>query len=71
MSEKKYAYAIGRRKTAVATIQLYTGKGQNTANGIPLETYVSRADLFQKIYSPLKTAGLSDAFHFDVQVSGS
>ena len=71
MSEKKYAYAIGRRKTAVAEIRLFTGKGQNTANGIALETYVKRADLFGKIYAPLKTAGLFDAFHFDVKVAGS
>lgn len=71
MSEKKYAYAVGRRKTAVAQVRLYTGKGDNTANGIPLETYVKRADLFATIYSPLKTAGVYDAFHFDVKVEGS
>jgi small subunit ribosomal protein S9 len=71
MSEKKYAYAVGRRKTAVAEIRLYTGKGENTANGAALESYVKRADLFHKIYSPLKTAGVFDAFHFDAKVSGS
>ncbi len=71
MSEKKYAYAVGRRKTAVAQVRLYTGKGENTANGLPLETYVKRSDLFTTIYSPLKTAGVYDAFHFDVKVEGS
>jgi small subunit ribosomal protein S9 len=71
MSETKYAYAVGRRKTAVAEIRLYKGKGANTANGLPLETYVKRADLFSTIYAPLKTAGVYESFHFDIQVSGS
>ncbi len=56
MSEKKYAYAVGRRKTAVAQVRLYAGKGESTANGISLEIFVKRADLFSKIYAPLKTA---------------
>lgn len=56
MSSKKYAYAVGRRKTAVAQIRLYTGKGTSTINEKPVDTYVTRADLFQTIYSPLKTA---------------
>ena len=71
MSEAKYAYAIGRRKTAVAEIRLYKGKGTNTANGMPLESYVKRSDLFSLIYAPLKTAGVYESFHFDIQVSGS
>jgi small subunit ribosomal protein S9 len=56
MSETKYTYAVGRRKTAVAEVRLYKGKGANTANGVALETYVKRADLFGSIYAPLKTA---------------
>ena len=72
MSEKtQYSYAVGRRKTAVAQVRLFKGKGTNTANGMPLETYVKRTDLFATIYSPLKTAGVWEAFHFDVTVEGS
>ncbi len=71
MSEAKYSFAVGRRKTAVAEIRLYKGKGTNTANGMPLESYVKRADLFSAIYAPLKTAGVYESFHFDIQVSGS
>lgn len=71
MSEAKYTYAVGRRKTSVAQVRLYKGKGTNTANGMSLESYVKRADLFSVIYAPLKTAGVYDAFHFDVKVEGS
>lgn len=71
MSDKKYAYAVGRRKTAVAQIRLYSGKGASTINTKPIDAYVTRADLFQTIYAPLKTAGVYEDFHFDIEVSGS
>ncbi len=71
MSDKKYSYAIGRRKTAVAQIRLFAGKGESTINEKPIDTYVTRADLFQVIYAPLKTAGVYDTFHFDIKVAGS
>jgi small subunit ribosomal protein S9 len=71
MSEKKYSYAIGRRKTAIASVRLYSGKGDSTVNAKPIDTYITRADLFQTIYAPLKTAGVFDGFHFDVKVAGS
>lgn len=71
MSTKQYSYAIGRRKTAVAQVRLYTGKGASTINKESIDTYVKRADLFQTIYSPLKTVGMYENFHFDVIVAGS
>jgi small subunit ribosomal protein S9 len=71
MSTKQYSYAIGRRKTAVAQVRLYAGKGASTINKQPIDAYVKRADLFQTIYSPLKTAGMYENFHFDVTVLGS
>lgn len=71
MSAKKYSYAVGRRKTAVAQVRLFSGKGESTINGKSVDGYVHRADLFHTIYSPLKTAGVYDGFHFEVKVSGS
>jgi small subunit ribosomal protein S9 len=56
MSTKQYSYAIGRRKTAVAQVRLYAGKGASTINEQPVDTYIKRADLFQTIYAPLKIA---------------
>ena len=71
MSAKKYSYAVGRRKTAVAQVRLFPGKGESTINGKTVDGYVHRADLFHTIYSPLKIAGVYDGFHFEVKVSGS
>lgn len=71
MSDTKYSYAIGRRKTAVAQVRLFKGKGESKINTQPVETYITRADLFHVIYAPLKVAGVFDGFHFDIKVAGS
>ncbi len=66
-----YTYAIGRRKTAVAQVRLFSGKGESKINNQPIDTFIKRADLFHTIYSPLKVAGVYDAFHFEIKVEGS
>ncbi len=71
MSAKKYSYAVGRRKSAVAQVRLFAGKGESTINGKAVDGYVHRADLFHTIYAPLKTTGVYDGFHFEAKVSGS
>lgn len=71
MPAKKYSYAVGRRKTAVATLRLFPGKGDSTINTKAVDAYIRRADLFGVIYAPLKTAGLYENFHFEAKVSGS
>ncbi|PID83918.1 30S ribosomal protein S9 [Candidatus Gracilibacteria bacterium] len=71
MATKKYTYAVGRRKTAVAQVRLYKGKGTSNINGKPVDEYITRSDLFHTFYSPLKIAGVFDSVYFEVKVSGS
>ena len=71
MADKKYTYAVGRRKTAIAQVRLYTGKGASTINGRQFDEYISRQDLFEKLHAPLKSIGVKDNIHFDVIVRGS
>lgn len=66
-----YTYAIGRRKTAVAQVRLFSGKGESKVNNQSVDTYVKRTDLFHTIYAPLKVAGLFDSVHFEIKVEGS
>lgn len=66
-----YTYAIGRRKTAVAQVRLFAGKGESKVNNQSIDSFVKRADLFHVIYSPLKVAGVYDTFHFEIKVEGS
>lgn len=69
--EKKYFYAVGRRKTATAQVRLFVEKGESTINGKPFNQYITRGDLFSKLLAPLKLAGMVDSSHFQVTVSGS
>lgn len=42
MSEKRYLYGTGRRKSAVARVQLHDGTGQIVVNGRPVEQLLPR-----------------------------
>ena len=67
---KKYIFAVGRRKTAVARVRLFSGKGQMTVNDVPIEQYfpgeVAKAvwlkpftvtDTVEKYYATVKVEG--------------
>jgi len=71
MSENRYTFGVGRRKTAVARVKLFAGKGESTINGKNFDEYISRSDLFHSLFGPLKALNLKDNFYFDVKVSGS
>lgn len=66
-----YTYAIGRRKTATARVKLFEGTGQDMINGKKSWDYVTRADLFEILYTPLKSTKLKDKMFFEVLVEGS
>lgn len=67
----KYTYSIGRRKTASAQVKLFEGKGKSIINDKQAEEYITRSDLFQSVYEPLKVCKTKDTFYFEVKVSGS
>ena len=67
----KYTYAIWKRKTASAQIRLFAWKGKDMINWKEIKEYVTRTDLFDVIYTPLKLTKLKDSFYFEVKVSGS
>jgi small subunit ribosomal protein S9 len=61
-SSKKYSYALGRRKSAVVTIRLFEGKGENLMNGKKIEDLcVSLIDQ-KELYSPLEVVEGRDYF---------
>lgn len=67
----KYTYTIWRRKTASAQVKLFEGKGEDMVNSKKITDYVTRADLFDTIYSPLKLCKVKDNYYFEVAISGS
>jgi len=40
-------------------------------NGKPATEYITRSDLFDKVYSPLKLCKIKDGVYFEVTVAGS
>ena len=58
-----YFYANGKRKTSIARVRLYTGKGEITVNDQPIEKYFF-GTLIGNIKSPLKLTNLLK--HFDI-----
>lgn len=67
----KYTYTVGRRKTASAQVKLFEGKGESMINERKAWEYISRTDLFDTVYTPLKLCKAKDAMYFEVKVSGS
>ena len=67
----KYTYTIWRRKTASAQVKLFEWKGADMVNGKKITEYVTRSDLFDTIYSPLKMCKVKEKFYFEVEIAGS
>ncbi|MBI4121855.1 MAG: 30S ribosomal protein S9 [Parcubacteria group bacterium] len=68
---RKYIYAIGRRKGAIATLRLFgKGSGKFVVNGMPLETYFTTAILRQVAVRPLALTNTADQYDGTISVKG-
>jgi len=65
-----YHYAVGRRKTAVATVRLVPGNGLVIVNGKPADEYFRRATLEYLVHQPMQAAGLTTRYNAVVKVIG-
>ena len=68
---QNYTYTLGKKKTASAQIKLFEGKGESMINNRTLWDYITRKDLFETVFSPLKLCKVDDTTHFIVEVEGS
>jgi len=69
-NSKKYIYTIGRRKSSVATIKLFTGKGESLINGIVLSKYFPQKIakiIYEKPFVITKTEG---KYYFEAKITG-
>ena len=68
---RKYYFAVGRRKEAVARVRLYrNGKGEVVVNGKMLEEFFPAKLAQENILSPLKAIGLDGKTDLSVKVLG-
>ena len=65
----KYFYANGKRKTSIARIRLYEGKGEIIVNENSLEDYFF-GTLIGNVKAPLKLVDMLKRFDITVKVTG-
>lgn len=65
-----YHYAVGRRKTAIATVRLVPGSGLIIVNGRPAPDYFGRAALEYVVNQPMREANADQSFNAMVKVIG-
>ena len=65
----RYHYANGKRKTSVARVRMYEGKGKFIVNEKPIEEYFF-GDLIGNVKSPLKLVNLQKRFDLSIKVEG-
>ncbi len=70
-SQEKGYSAVGRRKTSVARVVLFSGSGGIVINGKPYEDYVSgRHKLISEILKPFSSVNLNNVYDVAVKASG-
>ncbi len=71
MTESKYFYGLGRRKSATARVRLYAGKGIVTINEKPAAQYFSEnKTLLAETTDPLALTNKQKEFDVSIKVKG-
>lgn len=70
LEKGKYLFATGRRKTAVANVRLFSGKGEINVNRKALEVYFFNVIQRDTIMKPLELTGLANDFYFNATING-
>jgi len=70
LSGKDYYYGTGRRKSAVARVRLFPGKGAIVVNGKPIEELFSQERLRRAVVEPLMVTDTADKFSATIKVTG-
>lgn len=66
----KYFYANGKRKTSVAKVRLYSGKGEIEVNGKAGKTYFPVKTVIGMIKTPFKITGTNGKFDATITIKG-
>ena len=62
--------AIGRRKTSVARIRLYQGKGDNLINDQSVSQYLPGEEFETEFLTPFRTVNVIGKFYVTIKVNG-
>ncbi len=70
-SKKKFIHALGRRKTAVARLRLFKGKGKMVVNSKPIEEYFPGKEAEYFYLEPFKVTDTLGKYYATIKVKGS
>ena len=63
-------YGTGRRKSSVARVFVYPGKGEITVNGKPFRDYLCRDSLATVVTQPLEATETQKIYNITINVKG-
>ena len=69
--KKKFIYALGRRKTAVARVRLFKGKGKSIVNDKPISEYFPSEKEEFFYLRPFRVTNTEGKYYMTVRVKGS
>jgi small subunit ribosomal protein S9 len=70
LSKITYTHAIGRRKSAIASIKLFSGKAGSMINGITLEKYFPGSNFEIRFQKPFVITDTLGKYYYSAKVSG-
>ncbi len=70
LAKDKYQFATGRRKTAIANVRLFSGKGDNVVNKKAFDKYFQNSIYRNVVMKPLEITGLATDFYFTATING-
>lgn len=70
MTEKRYTYATGRRKCAIARVQLHEGTGQIIVNGRPMADLLPRLTDQNAVTEPFRATNTLGRYSVMAKVTG-
>lgn len=69
-NKNSYTFALGRRKSAIATVKLMTGKSEGFVNDVAISTYFPAVDHKIKYDLPFATTNTAGKFTFTSKIVG-
>lgn len=70
MAEKKVYCGTGRRKTSVAQVKMYPGKGKITVNGVDVNEFFPYETNVMDLKQPLVATSTDEMFDIEAKVNG-
>jgi small subunit ribosomal protein S9 len=69
-AKERYIFATGRRKTAIANVRLFHGKGESLINKKPVKSYFGYQYHLEELDKPFDLTGLKNDYHFIAHING-